>query len=105
MMIGVVDHGSGWTVKMDGWAGKIAGKTGTANVPAGGRYTSDTVATFAGFMPAQNPRFTMIVIMNKPKGGGLMNITGPLGQEGTFAAAPTWKEIAQQILLQWQITP
>jgi stage V sporulation protein D (sporulation-specific penicillin-binding protein) len=105
MMINVVEKGSGWTVKMDGWKGRIAGKTGTANVPAGGKYTSDTIATFAGFMPADKPRFTMIVIMRKPKGGGLMNIGGPLGQEGTFAAAPTWKQIAQQILLQWQITP
>jgi cell division protein FtsI/penicillin-binding protein 2 len=98
MMIEVVEHGSGHTVQMDAWHNQIAGKTGTANIPGPGGYTGDTVASFAGFMPAANPRFTMIVIVRKPQGDSL-------AQEGTFAAAPTWKEIAQQILLQWQITP
>ncbi|MHB8508262.1 MAG: peptidoglycan D,D-transpeptidase FtsI family protein [Candidatus Dormibacteria bacterium] len=98
MMVQVVEHGSGWTAKIDGWKDRIAGKTGTANIPEAGKYSGDTIASFAGFMPADNPRFTMLVIMRKPKGDALQ-------QEGTFAAAPTWKQIAQQILLQWQITP
>jgi cell division protein FtsI/penicillin-binding protein 2 len=106
MMVNVVEKGSGWPAKIDGWKNRIAGKTGTANVPEGGKYTTDTIATFAGFMPAENPRFSMIVIMRKPKGTSFVpGISGSLGQEGSFAAAPTWKTIAQQILLQWQITP
>jgi cell division protein FtsI/penicillin-binding protein 2 len=98
MMTNVVEHGSGWTAKIPGWTGHVAGKTGTANIPEGGRYTDKVVASFVGFMPAENPRFTMIVIMRKPQGGGFQ-------QEGTFAAAPVWKTIAQQILAQWHITP
>ena len=98
MMVNVVEHGSGWTAKMDGWTNRIAGKTGTANIPEKGVYTDKVVASFFGFMPAENPRFSMIVIMRKPQGGGFQ-------QEGTFASAPVWKEIAQQILTQWQITP
>jgi cell division protein FtsI/penicillin-binding protein 2 len=98
MMVGAVEHGSGWTVKMDGWQNRIAGKTGTANVPEGGKYTDKVISSFVGFMPVENPRFTMIVIMRKPQGD-------TLAQEGTFTAAPVWKSIAQQILVQWQITP
>ena len=98
MMVSVVEHGSGFTAKIDGWAGQVAGKTGTANIPENGKYTDKVVASFAGFMPASNPRFTMVVIMRKPQGGGFQ-------QEGTFAAAPVWKQIAQQILMQWQVTP
>jgi len=98
MMIKVVEHGSGWTTKMDGWQNQIAGKTGTANVPEGGKYTDKVIASFVGFMPAYNPRFTMLVIMRNPKGD-------TLAQEGTFTAAPVWKSIAQQILVQWQVTP
>jgi cell division protein FtsI/penicillin-binding protein 2 len=98
MMIQVVESGSGHTVQMQGWKNRIAGKTGTANVPGKGKYTGDTIASFVGFMPVENPRFTMLVVVRKPQGDSL-------AQEGTFAAAPTWKEIAQQILLQWQITP
>ena len=98
MMINVVEHGSGWTTKMDGWQNQIAGKTGTANVPEGGKYTDKVISSFVGFMPANNPRFTMLVIMRNPKGD-------TLAQEGTFTAAPVWKSIAQQILVQWQVTP
>jgi cell division protein FtsI/penicillin-binding protein 2 len=98
MMVGVVERGSGWTVKMDGWQNRIAGKTGTANVPEGGKYTDNVISSFVGFMPVENPRFTMLVIMRKPQGD-------TLAQEGTFTAAPVWKSIAQQILVQWQITP
>lgn len=98
MMINVVEHGSGWTTKMDGWQNQIAGKTGTANVPEGGKYTDKVISSFVGFMPANNPRFTMLVIMRNPKGD-------TLAQEGTFTAAPVWKSIAQQILVQRQVTP
>ena len=98
MMVSVVEHGSGKTARIDGWAGRIAGKTGTANIPENGKYTDKVVASFAGFMPADKPRFTMLVIMRKPQGTNYQ-------QEGTAAAAPTWKEIAQQILVQWQVTP
>jgi stage V sporulation protein D (sporulation-specific penicillin-binding protein) len=98
MMVAVVEHGSGFTARIDGWKGRIAGKTGTANIPENGKYTDKVVASFAGFMPASNPRFTMVVIMRKPQGGGFQ-------QEGTFAAAPVWKQIAQQLLVQWQVNP
>jgi cell division protein FtsI/penicillin-binding protein 2 len=98
MMISVTEHGSGKPARIDGWTGRIAGKTGTANIPENGKYSDKVIASFAGFMPADNPRFTMLVIMRKPQGTNFE-------QEGTYAAAPVWKQIAQQILVQWQMTP
>ncbi|MEA2682693.1 MAG: hypothetical protein QOK05_1021 [Chloroflexota bacterium] len=98
MMISVTEKGSGKPARIDGWAGRIAGKTGTANIPENGKYSDKVIASFAGFMPADHPRFTMLVIMRKPQGSNFE-------QEGTFAAAPVWKQIAQQILVQWQMTP
>ncbi|MDQ6748387.1 MAG: penicillin-binding protein 2 [Candidatus Dormibacteraeota bacterium] len=98
MMISVTEKGSGKPARIDGWANRIAGKTGTANIPENGKYTDKVIASFAGFMPADHPRFTMVVIMRKPQGTNFE-------QEGTFAAAPVWKQIAQQILVQWQMSP
>ena len=99
MMVQVVQrNGSGVMAMIKGWENRIAGKTGTANVPEHGKYTNHTVASFVGFMPVNNPRFTMMVVMRKPQGGG--NYI-----EGSLAAAPTWQLIAQQIISQWQMTP
>ncbi len=49
----------------------IAGKTGTAQIPDGkGGYLEHDqfIHDFAGFVPAYSPRFTMVIIMNQPKG-------------------------------------
>jgi cell division protein FtsI/penicillin-binding protein 2 len=95
MMIQVVEHGSGGLAKIPGFSGQIAGKTGTAQVPGPGGYTDQVIGSFVGFLPAQNPRFTMLVIMREPK----------ILFEGAYVAAPIWKEIAQQMIVQWRIAP
>ena len=55
--------------KIPGYSMEIAGKTGTAQValPNGGGYGPNVVASFVGFMPATNPQFTMMVILNNPQ--------------------------------------
>jgi stage V sporulation protein D (sporulation-specific penicillin-binding protein) len=98
MMVQVVESGSGFKAQIPGWKERIAGKTGTANVPDKGRYTDQTIASFTGFMPVDNPRFTLMVVIWKPKGDGAHI-------EGSLAAAPAWRVVAQDILQQWQITP
>jgi cell division protein FtsI (penicillin-binding protein 3)/stage V sporulation protein D (sporulation-specific penicillin-binding protein) len=98
MMVQVVESGSGFKAQIPGWKERIAGKTGTANVPEKGKYTDQTIASFTGFMPVENPRFTMMVVIWKPKGDGARI-------EGSIAAAPAWRLIAQDILQQWRITP
>ena len=67
MLVSVVDNGYGKKAKVDGYF--IAGKTGTAQVPEKGTYSKDrTIHTFIGFAPAFDPRFTILVKLDEPKG-------------------------------------
>jgi len=98
MMIGVVEHGSGFAARIDGFRGHIAGKTGTANIPMNGGYgqdPSDVIASFTGFVPAEDPQFTMLVIVRKPK----------ILFEGAYVAAPIWKAVASALITRWNIAP
>ncbi len=69
----------------------VAGKTGTAQIidPQTKRYSRDKyVSSFVGFVPADNPRLAMIVVIYEPKGqiyGGVV-------------AAPVFREISRQAL-------
>ena len=100
MMRSVVQHGSGWTARIPGFELDEGGKTGTAQIPENGHYSSDHVwASYFGFLPAQNPRFTMLVMLNRPNNGSWDH------NEGYYCAAPIWKRISQQIILDWRITP
>ncbi len=96
MMIGVVQQGSGFAARIDGFRNDIAGKTGTASVPVNGSYSHDqTIGSFVGFLPASHPQFIMLVITRKPK----------VLFEGAYVAAPIWKTVAQALITQWQIAP
>ncbi|OGH71028.1 MAG: hypothetical protein A3C90_04325 [Candidatus Magasanikbacteria bacterium RIFCSPHIGHO2_02_FULL_51_14] len=64
MLINVVEKGHAQRAKIDGYY--IAGKTGTAQIPGPGGYTEETNHTFAGFAPADDPRFVMVVKFEKP---------------------------------------
>lgn len=69
---------------------KIAGKTGTAQIPVQGHYDEEkTIASFVGFAPAENPKFAMLVTLREPQ-------SSPWGSE---TAAPLWFAIAKQLLL------
>lgn len=58
----------------------VAGKTGTANKTENGHYTKKYFATFCGFVPADNPRFVLLVTCDEPQGdkqyGG--SVSGPV---------------------------
>ncbi len=83
------DGGTGKSASVDG--NEVAGKTGTAQIinPVTKRYSKEKyVSSFVGFVPADNPRIAIIVIVYEPKGqiyGGLV-------------AAPIFKNIATQAL-------
>jgi cell division protein FtsI/penicillin-binding protein 2 len=96
MMIGVVEHGSGFAARIDGFKNRIAGKTGTASIPENGKYLPDaTIGSFVGFVPVDHPQFIMLVITRKPK----------VLFEGAYVAAPIWKAVASALITQWQIAP
>lgn len=94
MMVQAVEKGESKWVKPKGY--RIAGKTGTAQIPIAGHYDKEkTVASFVGFAPAENPRFVMLVILREPQ-------TSPWGSE---TAAPLWFQIARDIFRIWGIPP
>lgn len=96
MMEQVVQHGSGWPTRMKGY--RIAGKTGTAQVPKedGSGYEEDkNIGSFVGFAPVEDPKFVMLVRVNYPKVDGFAEKT----------AVPTFAEIAKQLFMYYQIAP
>ena len=67
----------------------VAGKTGTAQKldPITGHYSKTrTVASFVGFLPADDPQLTIVVILDEPK----------TDQWGGTVAAPVFQRIAAQ---------
>ena len=90
MLEGVVERGTGTNLK--GTAYGIAGKTGTAQRRGvNGQYIKGTYyVSFIGYFPVKNPKYTMLVAMDKPEGSS----------EGTYArqvTAPVFKDIADHI--------
>jgi cell division protein FtsI/penicillin-binding protein 2 len=74
----------------------VAGKTGTAQIPVpGGYHPSLTVASFAGFLPADDPALVILVVIHKPQ-------TSPWGGQ---VAAPVFASIAQQLVVIFDIPP
>lgn len=75
---------------------KVAGKTGTAQVPIAGHYDPEkTIASFIGFAPADNPKFVMIVSLKDPKAAPFASQT----------AAPLWFSIANDLFPYLKIMP
>ena len=86
LMVDAVEYGEAqWTVTK---GFRIAGKTGTAQIPVEGHYDSDkTIASFVGFGPVENPRFVMLVTLREPT-------SSPWGSE---TAAPLFFDIANEL--------
>lgn len=57
----VVTHGSGSRADVEGY--RVAGKTGTAQIPEGGRYTEKNMASFLAFAPVDRPELAGIVML------------------------------------------
>ena len=103
MMEAVVQHGSGYTTRVKGFELDQAGKTGTSQIPVNGQYTQDVWSSFVGFLPAQHPRFTMLVVVRKPHAAG--SDRDWTLNDGYITAGPIWQKIAQTMVVQWHITP
>ena len=68
---------------------KIAGKTGTSQTGYASDMT-DYVSSFVGYFPADNPKYSAIVVINKPNKSK--------GYYGNSVAAPVFKKVAQKII-------
>lgn len=93
---GVVEEGTGSMMKNPIY--KVAGKTGTAQIAMKNRGYSDAkggrdyLASFVGYFPADEPRYTCIVAIKTYNGPGSRN-----SYYGASLAAPAFKAIADRV--------
>jgi len=87
MLEGVVERGTAQNIKNAHYP--IAGKTGTAQkIKDGGGYTKNYYTSFVGYFPADQPKYSCIVVIDNPK----QNY-----QYGSDVAAPVFREVADKI--------
>jgi len=88
MLYDVVHHKNGTAKNIKSNNIRIAGKTGTAQVGYGTDKV-DYISSFVGYFPAENPKYSCIVVINKPNKNK--------GYYGSDVAAPVFKRIAEKI--------
>ncbi|OGH11538.1 MAG: hypothetical protein A3B38_01890 [Candidatus Levybacteria bacterium RIFCSPLOWO2_01_FULL_36_13] len=94
IMVNAVNKGEASWARLKGY--RIAGKTGTASIPIAGHYDpNQTIASFVGFAPAEDPKFVMLIIVDRPT-------TSIYGAE---TAAPIFFDIARSLLTYFKVTP
>jgi cell division protein FtsI (penicillin-binding protein 3) len=95
----VICRGTGRQAAVPGYV--VAGKTGTAyKAQSNGSYVDEAgnkhyYASFAGFVPADDPRITVLVSIDEPIGD----------HYGGLVAAPLFVKVAQEALRQLQVAP
>lgn len=88
LLEGVVERGTAKRLKHSVY--KIAGKTGTAQIANKnqGYDKNNYNASFVGYFPADNPKYSCIVVVNRPTKGYYY---------GSSVAAPVFKDIADKV--------
>jgi cell division protein FtsI (penicillin-binding protein 3) len=93
MMVYTVD-GSSYADLVPGY--RIAGKTGTAEIPTAEGYTSEeTIVSFAGFLPAADPQLVILVKIVKPQ-------SSPWAEK---VAVPVFQQVAKDAIGILRIAP
>lgn len=96
MLVSVVEKGHGTRAGVPGYW--IAGKTGTAQIASSGSIgyeKDDTIGSFIGFGPIENPRFVIGVRIDRPQTVGFAE----------SSAAPLFGKIASFLVDYYQIPP
>ena len=88
ILVGVVEGGSGRRAQVEGY--RVAGKTGTAQKAEIGKgyVNGKEIMSFMGFLPAENPQVSIIVMLDEPTGA---RFSGQI-------AAPLFKAVATQTM-------
>lgn len=88
ILVGVTESGSGIRAQIDGYS--VAGKTGTSQkaLKGTGYIRGKVVNSFAGFLPAENPQISIIVVLDEP-------VSAPLS---SVSVAPMFQKIAEQTM-------
>ncbi|MBI2278986.1 MAG: penicillin-binding protein 2 [Candidatus Brennerbacteria bacterium] len=76
---------------------RVAGKTGTAFIPdfENGGYSDELIHTFVGTAPVSDPRFVVLVKLDRPKVGELAGIT----------VVPAFRSLAEFLLTYYRVPP
>ena len=91
----VTEDGTGKKAQVEGYS--VAGKTGTAEKPGPNGYDAKrNLASFVGFLPAENPEISIMVTFDEPHGDA---------RTGGFVAAPVFRAIAEQAVRYLDIPP
>lgn len=96
MLVGVTEFGGGISARVAGYT--VAGKTGTAQKADRGKgyIEGRVVVTFAGFLPAEEPLLSIIVVVDEPTGAPLSSrVTAPIFQK---IATEAMRYLSQQDL-------
>jgi cell division protein FtsI/penicillin-binding protein 2 len=93
MLVQVIERGA-TSAQIPGY--RVAGKTGTAQIPTPfGYHPTDTIASFVGYLPADDPKLVILVKLDKPTASPW----------GSHTAAPTFQAIAERLVAYLQIPP
>jgi len=95
MLVSTVDRGIAHGASLAGYS--VAGKTGTAQIPSDdGRYLDDAyISSFAGFVPASDPRFVVVIVLERPQTKLL----------GTITAMDAFHDLATDVLRTARVQP
>ena len=88
LLKGVVQNGTAKNMSKLGFS--VAGKTGTAQISQGssGYNKKNYTATFVGYFPADNPKYSCIIVVSNPRGKRYY---------GSSVSGPVFKEVAEKI--------
>lgn len=95
MLTSTIDNGLAKNASLASFS--VAGKTGTAQIPdRSGSYESDEyISSFAGFAPAEDPRFVAVIVIERPHSRLL----------GTLTATTAFKGLALDVLRTARVQP
>jgi cell division protein FtsI/penicillin-binding protein 2 len=93
-MVAVMEdpRGTGRSLRIPGY--RIAGKTGTAQKV--GNKKPGHVSNFVGFLPAENPRVVILVMIDHPKGAKYY---------GAAVAGPVFRSMAKEVIRKYKLVP
>ena len=94
MLATSLEAGEGSEALVEGY--RVAGKTGTAQIPTPGGYDpTTTIGSFIGWGPVDDPQFIVLVKLDKPSSSIW----------GSETAAPVFAQLVQRLVVLMEIPP